>query len=175
MILKFLKANIIYRYGIPERIITDNGPNLNSKEIQKLCEDFKIKHHNSAPFRPQMNGVVEAANKIIKKIVAKMMVNYKDWHEMLPYAFHAYKTNSRSSTGSTPYSLVYGMEVVSPIEVEIPSLRVLMEAGLEELEWVKARYEQLNVIEEKQLTAICHGQLYQKRMARAFNKKVLPR
>ena len=40
---------------------------------------------------------------------------------------------------------------------------------------MKARYEQLNMIEEKRLTTICHGQLYQSRMARAFNKKIRPR
>ncbi|XP_019434200.1 PREDICTED: uncharacterized protein LOC109340893 [Lupinus angustifolius] len=118
-----------------------------------------------------MNGAVEAANKNIKKIVAKMVENYKDWHEKLPYALHAYRTNIRSSTGAAPFSLVYGMEAVSPIKVEIPSLRVLMEAELEESEWVKARYEQLNMIEEKRLAAICHGQLYQGRVARAFDKK----
>ena len=74
-----------------------------------------------------------------------------------------------------PFSLVYGMEAVLPIEVEIPSLRVLMEAKLEEVEWVQARYEQLNLIEEKRLNALCHGQLYQKQMMWAHDKKVRPR
>ena len=49
------------------------------------------------------------------------------------------------------------MEVVLPIEVEIPSLRVLREIELEEAEWLQARYEQLNLIEEKRMKAICHG------------------
>ncbi|XP_050889360.1 uncharacterized protein LOC127094584 [Lathyrus oleraceus] len=53
----------------------------------------------------------------------------------------------------------YKMEVVLPIEVEIPSLRVIMEADLDEAEWVQSRYDQLNLIEEKRLTAVCHGQL----------------
>ncbi|KAI5409487.1 hypothetical protein KIW84_055065 [Lathyrus oleraceus] len=43
-------------------------------------------------------------------------------------------TSLRTSTGATSYSLVYGMEVVLPIEVEIPSLRVIMEADLDEAE-----------------------------------------
>ena len=66
------------------------------------------------------------------------------------------------------------MEVILPIEVEILSLRVLMEAKLEEAEWVQARYDHLNLIEEKRLKALCHGQLYQKRMMRAHEKKVHP-
>ena len=63
-----------------------------------------------------MNGAVEAANKNIKKIVQKMTVSYKDWHEMLPFALHGYRTSVRTSTGATPYSLVYGMEAVLPFE-----------------------------------------------------------
>jgi len=67
------------------------------------------------------------------------------------------------------------MEAVLPVEVEIPSLRVLMEAELSEAEWVQSRYDQLNLIEEKRMTALCHGQLYQKRMKQAFDKKIRPR
>ena len=94
---------------------------------------------------------------------------------MLPFALHGYRTSVRTSTGATPFSLVYGMEAVLPIEVEIPSMRVLMEAKLEEAEWVQARYDQLNLIDEKRMTALCHGQLYQSRLKRAFDKKVRPR
>ena len=82
-----------------------------------------------------MNGTVEAANKNIKKIIQKMVVTYKDWHEMLPFALHGYHTSIRTSIGENPFSLVYGMEVVLPVEVEIPSLRVLMEAKWTEAEW----------------------------------------
>lgn len=122
-----------------------------------------------------MNGAVEAANKNIKKILQKMTDTYRDWHEKLPFALFAYRTSIRSSTGATPFSLVYGMEAVLPVEIEVPSLRILMETELEEADWVQARAEQLNLIEEKRMTALCHGQCYQRRIARAYNKKVKPR
>ncbi|EOY08330.1 RNA-directed DNA polymerase (Reverse transcriptase), Ribonuclease H, putative [Theobroma cacao] len=171
VVCKFVQKEIICRYGLPERIITDNASNLNGSMMKEVCAKFKIKHHNSTPYRPKMNGAVEAANKNIKRIIEKMTDIYKDWHEKLPFALHAYRTTVRTSTGATPFSLVYGIEAVLPIEVEIPSLRVLKEVQLEEAEWVNARYEQLNLIEEKRLTALCHGQLYQKRMMRAYDKK----
>ncbi|KAI5444311.1 hypothetical protein KIW84_012808 [Lathyrus oleraceus] len=76
---------------------------------------------------------------------------------------------------ATPFSLVYGIEAVLSVEVEIPSLRVLMKAKLNEAEWCQTRFDQLNLIEEKILTAMCHGQLYQQRMKKAFDKKVRPR
>ena len=72
-----------------------------------------------------MNGTVEATNKNIKKIIAKATETYKDWHEKLPFALHAYRTRVQTSTEAIPYLLVYVMEVVLLIEVE-----------LEEAEWV---------------------------------------
>jgi len=126
-VVRFIKKDIICRYGLPRKIITNNGTNLNNKMMKEMCEDFKIQHHNSTPYRPKMNGVVEAANKNIKKIVQKMTVSYKDWHEMLPFVLHGYRTSVRTLNGATPFSLVYGMKVVLPFEVEVPSLRILVE------------------------------------------------
>ena len=73
------------------------------------------------------------------------------------FASYAYQNSVRTSTGATPFPLVYGMETVLPTEVEIPSLWVLMEAKLEKAEWVQDRYEQLNLIDEKRLKALCHS------------------
>ena len=71
---------------------------------------------------PKMNEAVEAANKNIKKIIQKMVKTNRDWHEMLPFALHGYHTSVRTSTGATPFSLIYSMEAVLPVEIEIPSL-----------------------------------------------------
>ena len=68
-----------------------------------------------------------------------MSVNYKIWYDMLPLALMAYRISIQISTGATPYSLVYGMEVVIPVEVEIPSLRIHIEFELEELSRVDVR------------------------------------
>ena len=42
--------------------------------VEALHKDFKIAHHNSSPYKPKMDVVVEAANKNIKKIIQKMVV-----------------------------------------------------------------------------------------------------
>ena len=70
----FIRHNLICRYGVPERIITDNGTNINNMMITELYKQFRIQHYNSSPYRPKMNGVVEATNKNINKIVQKMTV-----------------------------------------------------------------------------------------------------
>jgi len=107
-----------------------------------------------------MNGSIEATNKNIKKIIQKMVVTYKDWHEMLSFALHAYHTVIKTSTWAILYSLVFGMMAVTALEVEIPSLRVLIDSKLEEAEWEKVRYEQLNPVTKKRIVVIYHHQLY---------------
>jgi len=89
-----------------------------------------------------MNGVVDATNKKSKKDHLEIVVTYKDWNEMLPYdALHAYHITVRISMSTTPYSLVFEMEAVMSLEVEIVSLSVLIDAKLEESEWAKLKFE----------------------------------
>ena len=60
--------------------------------MKEVCTQFKIRYYNSIPYQPKMNGAVETDNKNVKKIIAKMTYTYKNWHEKLPFALHAYRT-----------------------------------------------------------------------------------
>ncbi|XP_075107006.1 uncharacterized protein LOC142179989 [Nicotiana tabacum] len=104
-----------------------------------------------------------------------MINNHKHWHEKLPFPLLGYHTTIRFSTGATQYLLVYGTEAVIPVEVEIPSLRIIQEAELSDAEWIRSRYDQLALIDRKRMNAVCHDKIYQNRMAKAFNKRVKPR
>ena len=75
---KFIRNNIIARYGVPHAIISDNGTNFIAKRIEDYLQNFSIKHHRSSPYRPQMNGAVESANKNLVKILKKMAETHKD-------------------------------------------------------------------------------------------------
>ncbi|XP_075086242.1 uncharacterized protein LOC142168962 [Nicotiana tabacum] len=122
-----------------------------------------------------MNGEVEATNKNIKRILRKIVENHMQWHEKLSFTLLGYRTTMRTFTEETPYMLVYGTEAVIPAEVEIPSLRVIREAKLDDAEWIWVREEQLMLVDEKIIDVVCHGKLYQNRMASVFNKRVKPR
>ena len=104
-----------------------------------------------------------------------MVKTYKDWYEYLPFALWGYRTTMRTATGQTPFLLVYGSEAVLPIETEIKSLRVMMEAKTPESEWARKRYDYLVSLDKKRMDTLFHTQIYQRRIARAFNKKVKPR
>ncbi|XP_070047518.1 uncharacterized protein [Nicotiana tomentosiformis] len=97
---------------------------------------------------------------LMKEILRKMIQGSRQWHEKLSFALLGYRTTVRTSVGATPYLLVYGTEAVIPAEIEIHSLQIIVEAGIEDTEWVKSRFEQLSLIDEKCLAAVCFGQLY---------------
>ncbi|XP_070013544.1 uncharacterized protein [Nicotiana sylvestris] len=119
---------------------------------------------NSTPYHLKANRAVEEANKNIKKILRKMVQGSRQWHEKLPFTLLVYHTTVCISVGATPYLLVYGTKVVILAEVEITSLWIVPEAEIDDDEWLKTHLEQLNLIDEKRLAVVCHGQLYQKRM-----------
>ena len=173
-VAQFIENNIICRYEVPQEIISNNGSHFEG-EVRRIMGLYNVKHHKSSPYQPQTNGAVEAANKNINNILAKMVVTYKDWAKKLPFALWGYRTSIRASTGVIPYSLVYGCEEVLPIKVEIQSLRVLVETKVLKEDWMKESYEQLALIDEKIGRMQYHAQGYQKRVAKAFKKKVKPR
>ena len=86
----------------------------------------------------------------------------------------AYRTSFRTSTGATLFSLVYGMEAVLPVEIEMRSLRVALEQQIFEAEWAQSHYDQLSLLDERRLRATDHVQAYQRKMTSAFRKRVKP-
>ena len=84
-VAKFIISHIIYRYEVPHQLISDRGVPFRG-EVDTLVQEYGIPHHRSSAYRPQTNGVVEAANKNIKRILRKMFETSKDWSEKLPFA-----------------------------------------------------------------------------------------
>ncbi|XP_019160042.1 PREDICTED: uncharacterized protein LOC109156645 [Ipomoea nil] len=95
-----------------------------------------------------------------------------DWQERMEEVLWAYRTTYRTPTQSTPYSLVYGVEAVLPLERQIPSLRLAIQEGLTDEDNVKLRLAELEALDEKRLQAQQSLECYQARISRAFNKRV---
>ena len=122
----FIKENIIIRFGVPYRIISDNGTPFANNDVRKMLEFYQVKHHRSSPYYLRGNGQAEATNKTLIKIISKMSQEYTGgWVVHLPDALWAYRNSPKSAIIFSPFSLVYGTEVVSLAEIITPSLRVM--------------------------------------------------
>jgi hypothetical protein len=96
--------------------------------MKELASKLRFKHDHYSPYYPHANGQVEAMNKSLKTILQKTINQSKsDWHLMFYLALWAYRTSIKTSTGFSPFKLVHGMELILPIECEIPSLKLSIE------------------------------------------------
>nr|XP_009804548.1 PREDICTED: uncharacterized protein LOC104249760 [Nicotiana sylvestris] len=78
----------------------------------------------STPYHLVGNGQAESTNKVIVNNLKKRLEESKgNWSELLPGVLWAYHTTTKTSTGETPISLVYGAEALIPVEIGEPSMR----------------------------------------------------
>ena len=115
-------------------MISDRGVHFRA-DVDTLLQRYDIQHHRLSTYRPQTNEAIEATNKNIKMILQRMIETSRDWSEKLPFALWAYWISFHTSTRVTPYFLVYGMEIVLPVEIEMDSLRVALEQHISKADW----------------------------------------
>jgi transposase InsO family protein len=60
-----LLQSIIYRFGIPQRVLIDNGTQFKGAQFVRCCADFGIHHQPSSAAHPQTNGQVERTNGLL--------------------------------------------------------------------------------------------------------------
>lgn len=89
-------------------------------------EEFIIYHQKGTPYHPQDNGIGKEFNKILKTTLTKICnIQCDDWDYIIPTTLWSYQTTSKRLTGQMPFRLVFGKEVIMPMEFIVPSLRVV--------------------------------------------------
>jgi hypothetical protein len=82
--VSFVQEHIIYWFGVPQTVTTDQGPSFMSHQFSYFTESMKIKLLNSSPYYAQDNGQAEAGNRVLIKIIKKRIKdNPRRWHEKM--------------------------------------------------------------------------------------------
>ena len=132
IIITFLESNILSRFGCPTKIITDNATTFKSRKMIDFCSKYHITLGHSTASYPQGNGLVESSNKSLVNIIKKMLEdNKKTWNKKLVNALWENRLTTKKSIGTSPYQLVYGMEVVFPSSLGTPVMKLLQELQVE--------------------------------------------
>nr|AAP52537.1 retrotransposon protein, putative, unclassified [Oryza sativa Japonica Group]AAX95554.1 Reverse transcriptase (RNA-dependent DNA polymerase), putative [Oryza sativa Japonica Group]AAX95572.1 Reverse transcriptase (RNA-dependent DNA polymerase), putative [Oryza sativa Japonica Group] len=122
--IQFVQEHIIYRFGISQNIMTDQGSIFVSDEFVQFADSMGIKLLNFSPYYAQANGQAEASNKSLIKLIKRKISDYpRQWHTRLAEALWSYRMACHRSIQVPPYKVVYRHETVLPWEVRIGSRR----------------------------------------------------
>ena len=109
---------VFARMGVPDEILTDQGPNFMSALLEEVYRLLQITRIRTTPYHPQTDGLVERFNGTLKAMLKKFVSrNQKDWDEYLPYLLFAYREVPQESTGFSPFELLFGRHVRGPLDI----------------------------------------------------------
>jgi transposase InsO family protein len=169
-VVKFVCEQIVCRFGLPGKLISDNGTQFAGNPFKSWCTELQITQIFTSVAHPQSNGQVERMNRsIVEGIKERLGGHGKRWLEELPSVLWAIRTTEKTSHGHTPYILTYGSEAVIPAEIGIPTHRtknVSEETNDEEL------MANLALADERRDTASINEARYKKKMDGYHNQRV---
>jgi hypothetical protein len=162
MAVKFFES-IIYRYGVPNSIITDNGTNFTSGEFQDFAKELGIKIKYASVAHPKSNGQVKKANGLVcvglkKQLLRPLKHAVGAWVEELPLVLWSLRTTPNSSTGYMPFFLLFEAEAVLPTDVRYCAPRVV--AYIEE-DAQTTLADALDLLDEARDVALARSAVYQ--------------
>jgi len=108
---------IFSRVGIPRRIHSDRGSQFTLKMMSEVSRLLSIQQPTTSPYHAMGNGVVENFNKTMKNMLKVAAERPKDWHRYLTPLMFAVRDTPQDSTGFTPFELLYGRSVRTPMTI----------------------------------------------------------
>jgi hypothetical protein len=171
VIIGFLEY-IMARFGCLTRIITDNVASLKVEPLIKFFEKFGISLIHSNPYYPQGNGLVESSNKILMKIIKRMLEDNKNtWYSKLKFALWDDRVTTKRSLGISPFQIVYGFEAIFPFHISLPVAKFFQDCQGEPNNMIR-RIQQLVEVQQTRENMMDKVLEHQQKIKHAFDRKV---
>jgi hypothetical protein len=169
---------LVHRYGLPHRIITDLGSTFNIHQFWEYCENSGIDVRYVSVAQPRANGQVERANGMVLDALKKRLHNAANskggkWiKELPPNALWGLRTQPSKPTGQSPYFLVYGSKEILPADVMWDSLAVEQyDKGISE----DSRRVDIDGLEEARCAALVQSARYLEGIRRYHDRNIKER
>ncbi|CAF1076963.1 unnamed protein product [Didymodactylos carnosus] len=115
--VRFIKEEVIMKYGTPKCILTDNGSHFTANMMQELFKQIGVTHIYSTPYHPQTNGQIERFNSTMDAKIATLCNDNKtDWDDQLPFVIFNYNTSIHAITKQVPFEMTFGRSPVLPFD-----------------------------------------------------------
>ncbi|KAK3041885.1 hypothetical protein RJ639_002167 [Escallonia herrerae] len=150
-------------------LITDNGKRFDNSNFRSFCEGLSICLRFTSVAHPQSNGQTENMNRSILQGLKRKLDDAKGaWVDEPPKVLWAYRITPHSVTGETPFLLCFGTEALLPVEVGLPTVRVLQFSEAENEENLRGNLDLLDDVRAQALDRV----ISTKRVARFYNRRV---
>ncbi|KAK3015600.1 hypothetical protein RJ639_007409 [Escallonia herrerae] len=138
--------------------------------LQEVHEGLSICLRFTSVAHPQSNGQTENMNRSILQGLKRKLDDAKGaWVDELPKVLWAYRTTPHSVTGETPFLLCFGTEALLPVEVGLPTVRVLQFSEAENEENLRGNMDLLDDVRAQALDRVISTK---QRVARFYNRRV---
>jgi hypothetical protein len=172
-VINFVTEHIIHRFGVPQTLTTNQGPAFMSQQFKEFTMSLGIQLLNSSPYYAQANGQAKASNKALVGIIKKRIdEKSRRWHEVMSKAMWAYRTLKHRAVKVTPFELVYGQEVVLPVEIRLQVDRVAKQNSLAANDSREMMLDRVDDMDEQRLLALRNIEEDKVKVAKTYNKRV---
>ncbi|RDX94796.1 Gag-Pol polyprotein, partial [Mucuna pruriens] len=118
-VVKILKSNIFYRFGVLKALINDHGSHFCNCVMAMVVEKYGVVHQIAIVYHPQTNDQVEVFNMEFKKLLQKMVnPSQNDWSHLLEDTLWTYKTAYQTPLRMSPYWFVFDKACYLSVEIE---------------------------------------------------------
>lgn len=108
-------TKIICQYGTPKTLLTDQGTNFLSQVFKESCKLLNIKQFQCTSYHPQSNGSLERSHRTLVEYLRTFInKDMNNWDDFIPFATFTYNTTPHTSTGFSPFELLYGRKAILP-------------------------------------------------------------
>ena len=107
-------VKIFTTYGCPDILHSDQGRNFESTILRSTLKELGVTKSRTTAYHPQGDGMVERFNRSLLQLLRSYVEHQNDWEQFLPLVLFAYRTTIHSSTGCSPFTLMFGRSPSSP-------------------------------------------------------------
>ena len=106
-------------FGCPSILHSDRGGEFKAELIQRLCDVLRVYKTFTSPYRPESDGQIERQNRTLQSMLRTFVNEARnDWDDHLPAVTCAYRATPHDSTGVSPFRMVFGHDIVLPIDLQ---------------------------------------------------------
>jgi hypothetical protein len=173
--MNFLEERIITRFGVPSKITTHNAKAFISHALVEFFFKYSIVLSHSSNYYTQGNELAKSSNKNLMNIIKKFVgENKRSWDRKIKYSLWVDQITTKTSTGRTPFEMLYGLEEKMHVNLQIPILHFAQQY-ITNGEEIQGRINQLIELDEARRTALSQMERNQEKVKNTFDHKVKER